>query len=133
MSLVYLDTVGLLALWDQSDQWHKVAASAFADMQAAGTTVLTTTYVLIECGNAAARRPYRNAVDRLRQSLDEAGCLFRPSESDWLEAWAAYVRGDGGGAGIVDQISFLVMRRLDIRRAFTNDHHFAAAGFVLLF
>ncbi len=93
--------------------------------------VVTTTYVLLECGNSAARRPYRAAVDRLRQALDTAGCLIRPTADDWDAAWQAYLKG--AGAGIVDQVSFLVMRRLNIRQAFTNDQHFSAAGFELLF
>jgi predicted nucleic acid-binding protein len=37
------------------------------------------------------------------------------------------------GAGIVDQVSFIIMRRLGITEAFTNDEHFRAAGFVTLF
>ena len=36
-------------------------------------------------------------------------------------------------AGIVDQVSFVVMRRLGLTRAFTNDWHFRAAGFETLF
>lgn len=36
-------------------------------------------------------------------------------------------------AGIVDHVSFLVMRRLGITEAFTNDRHFSAAGFITLF
>ncbi|HUP80150.1 MAG TPA: hypothetical protein VM260_16470 [Pirellula sp.] len=36
-------------------------------------------------------------------------------------------------AGIVDQVSFIVMRRRGIIEAFTNDKHFEAAGFRVLF
>jgi len=35
--------------------------------------------------------------------------------------------------GIVDCISFAVMRRLGLTEAFTNDQHFTAAGFTTLF
>jgi len=38
-----------------------------------------------------------------------------------------------GGAGIVDHVSFVVMQRLNVTHAFTNDHHFHAAGFETLF
>ena len=40
---------------------------------------------------------------------------------------------DATSAGIVDQVSFAVMRRLGITDAFTNDRHFKAAGFRALF
>ena len=48
-------------------------------------------------------------------------------------AWEAYDRGEANAAGIVDHISFVIMRRLGITDAFTNDRHFRAAGFVPLF
>jgi hypothetical protein len=59
--------------------------------------------------------------------------LFAPNETDWQEAWAAFDQGKPGDAGIVDQVSFAIMRRLGIRQAFTNDRHFSAAGFETLF
>src|SRR5687767_6023994 len=95
---------------------------------ATGTVAVTTTFVLLECGNAAARRPYRSAVDRLRQALETAHALVKPTEDDWVLAWEAYKQGGAAGAGVIDHISFRVMRRLGITRAFTNDKHFQAAG-----
>ncbi len=32
MSTVLLDTVGLVALWNRSDQWHTVATQAFQEI-----------------------------------------------------------------------------------------------------
>ena len=66
MNAVFLDTVGLLALGDASDQWHEAAETAFARLRDARLPLLTTTFVLLECGNAAARRPYRRQVDGFR-------------------------------------------------------------------
>ena len=39
----------------------------------------------------------------------------------------------GRRGGIVDHVSFVVMRRLGLTQAFTNDAHFRAAGFEVLF
>jgi len=133
MNTVFLDTVGLLALWDNSDQWHDAAEKAFRELAESRPALCTTTFVLLECGNAAARRPYRSAVDRLRQRLELSGMLISPSDEDWSQAWAAYRNAEVGDAGIVDHVSFVVMRRLDIRYVFTNDHHFRTAGFEALF
>jgi predicted nucleic acid-binding protein len=133
VNTVFLDTVGLLALWDETDQWHDAAAAAMDHMQGEGVVAVSTTFVLLECGNAASRRPYRLAVDRLRRALDEAACLMRPTEDDWASGWSGFVRGDCGDAGIVDQISIAVMRRMGIAKAFTNDRHFQAAGLETLF
>lgn len=130
---VFLDTVGLLALWDASDQWHNAAESAFAKLALAPVSFVTTSFVLLECGNSAARRPYRQAVTRLRERLEAGGSLFTPTDEDWRRAWAAYSTGGPADAGIVDHVSFVVMRRLGLTQAFTNDTHFRAAGFQTLF
>lgn len=133
MTAVFLDTVGLLALWDVSDQWHGVAEAAFQKLAAHHTPLLTTTFVLLECGNASARRPYRHEVGTLRRLLERRNELIVPTSADWDTAWAAYDRGDAGRAGIVDHVSFAVMRRLGIQEAFTNDQHYRAGGFQTLF
>ena len=133
MTRAFLDTVGLLALWDSTDQWHEYAEEAFQRLAEVGATLTTTTFVLLECGNAAARRPYRGAVDSLRDELDRAGLLVRPTDEDWALAWEAYRLGGAASPGIVDHVSFRVMRRLGLTDAFTNDKHFRAAGFHTLF
>lgn len=78
MRTVFLDTVGLLALWDETDQWHSAAASAFNQL----------------AGDAAARRPYRSAVARLRERMEAAGHVIWPSAEEWDAAWSAYARGE---------------------------------------
>jgi len=130
---IFLDTVGLLALWDADDQWHGQADAAFSKLLSQKSTFVTTTFVLLECGNAAARRTFRKDVVDLRRLLEAREELVRPSEKDWLEGWQAFQQGDAAGAGIVDCISFAVMRRLDVKEAFSNDRHFSAAGFRTLF
>ncbi|MDS4021733.1 MAG: hypothetical protein RKR03_14740 [Candidatus Competibacter sp.] len=61
------------------------------------------------------------------------GELIIPTEADWENAWTAYQRGEAGQAGIVDQVSFIIMRQLGITEAFTNDRHFRAASLRVLF
>jgi len=133
MTEVFLDTVGLIALWNSSDQWHKAADAVYRTLLSQGERLITTDLVFIECGNAAARRPYRSRVNVLRQSFRDQGLLIKATDQDVDDAWAAYDRADAGQAGIVDQVSFVVMRRLAITEAFTNDRHFQAAGFHTLF
>ena len=133
MSLVFLDTVGLLALWNRNDPWRAEAKTAFDGIIAEGRKCTTTSFVLLECGNAAARQPFRRDVVELRESLEAKQLLIHPTEHDWKQAWPAYQRGEAGAAGIVDHVSFVIMRRLGISDAFTNDRHFTAAGFHTLF
>ncbi|HYE21789.1 MAG TPA: PIN domain-containing protein [Tepidisphaeraceae bacterium] len=133
MTPVFLDTVGLIATWDKSDQWNQVATEGYRRIIAERRPVLTTSFVLIECGNAAAREPYRSAVADLRTLLEARGRLIAPSPDDWANAWTAYELGHATKPGIVDPVSFEIMRRLGITDAFTNDRHFKAFGFNTLF
>jgi uncharacterized protein len=133
MTPVFLDTVGLLALWDGSDQWHVPAEAAYQRIVSSRQPVVTTTFILLECGNAAARRTYREDACALRRALELRGEAIVPTDDDWSKAWEAYEQRRVGRAGIVDHVSFAVMRRLGVRQAFTNDRHFQEVGFETIF
>ena len=133
MTPVFLDTIGLLATWDAADQWHPLARPVFELLLKQRRPVVTTSFILLECGNAAARRPYRSAVARFAEQLRLGGQLIVPTDKEMATAWKAFEAQDQTGAGIVDQVSFLVMRRLSLTDVFSNDRHFKAAGFHTLF
>jgi uncharacterized protein len=134
VSGVFLDSVGLLALWNASDQWHAGAAEAHRRVIDRNPPLWTTTLVLYECGNRAARREdFRNLAASFRDEMEGKGALIVPTCDDDRVAWTAYRRGEAGSAGIVDHVSFAVMRRLGLIEAFTSDAHFRAAGFETLF
>jgi hypothetical protein len=94
MTPVFLDTVGLLAVWDASDQWNAAANVAYQNMIQRGVPLLTTPLILWECGNAAARRPFRQRVNALRQKLIQEGLLIEPTAQEIENAWAAFDRGE---------------------------------------
>ena len=133
MSPVFLDTVGLLAVWNEDDQWHDAASTAFTAVKRERATLFTTTFVLAECANATARSAFRESVVDLRMLLGSYRGLIHPTEADFETAWEHYKSGFPGAPGLVDELSFSVMRRLGLRRAFTNDRHFTDAGFEALF
>lgn len=130
---IFLDTVGILAVLDEDDQWHAPAAAAYEKIVSGRRPLVTIEPVLFECGNAAARRPYRADVDDLRQRLAMQNCVLELTTEDREFAWQAFRSSAYGNAGIVDCVSFAVLRRLGVTEVFTNDRHFTAAGFAVLF
>jgi hypothetical protein len=58
--------------------------------------------------------------------------VTNPATTMWLPA-IMNVSREADSAGLVDHVSFTIMRRLGISKAFTNDGHFRAAGFETLF
>jgi predicted nucleic acid-binding protein len=65
--------------------------------------------------------------------LASENLVISPSEDELVEAWAQYSSERYGTASVIDIASFIVMRRLGITQAFTNDQHLKAAGFITLF
>ncbi|HEV7404527.1 MAG TPA: hypothetical protein VGO11_16420 [Chthoniobacteraceae bacterium] len=133
MKPVFLDTVGIVALWNKRDQWHAAANDAFRVLLAERAILYSTTYVIAECANALSRVPVRGNLAKLVAGLNKTGGLHVPTDVDWNEAWARYVSGPSGSPGMVDRLSFQVMRRFGLTRVFTNDQHFFDEGFSPLF
>jgi uncharacterized protein len=133
VSDVFLDAVGAVALINVSDQWHAAAEDAYLEIKRLKRQFVTTPLVLFETGNALARTRYRDDAAELWEALRATGKITMPTSEEYDLAWTYYRRGEAGSAGIVDCVSFVIMRRLGLTEAFTNDQHFAAAGFTPLF
>lgn len=133
MKRILMDTVGFLALWNSKDPWHDAAQNVFSNLTRQGVDFATTSLIMLECANAAARTRFRNDVVEIRRQFSIDGKLEYPTEAEMDAAWEAYARGEATEAGLVDHTSFIIMRRLGITDVFTNDRHFRAAGFHTLF
>ena len=96
MITAFLDSVGLLAIWDEDDQWHERATTAYAQLSREKAVLYSSTFVLAECGNTAARYSHRLEPDLLRARLANSGTLIFPTTDDWDAAWAAYRRHEAG-------------------------------------
>jgi predicted nucleic acid-binding protein len=133
VSDAFLDTVGLLALLDVADQWHSAADGAYQRFKTGGRDFVTTELIFLEAGNAAARTQYRKPIHDIREEMLNRGRIIELTRDELDQAWQNYERGHANRAGVVDQTSFLVMRRLALTEVFSNDQHFIAAGFTTLF
>jgi len=133
MRSVFLDTVGLLAVWDVRDQWHAEATRVFESLAGEKVRLFTSEFVLLECANATSRSPLRDLVTDTRDKLISRRCVLTATDEQYLEAWVEFRNGRAGQAGVIDLISFSLMRSYGIVEAFTNDQHFKTAGFVTLF
>src|SRR4051794_16875351 len=105
MRRIFMDTVGLLALWNARDPWHEKARVAFEEATADGPELFTTELVLLECANAASRAPFRRDVIEVREQFAADDKLIIPSEEDRVEAWEAYEREREGQPGVIDHVS----------------------------
>jgi predicted nucleic acid-binding protein len=129
--VIFVDTSALLALLDRDDEFHARAATVIRSL-GVDEALLTHEYVLVETTSLAQRRlglqAVRSLVDDLLPLL-EIAWVDEPLHAEAREAMLAAGRRT---VSLVDWVSFLVMRRHGVRRAFTFDQDFALEGFEVL-
>ncbi len=129
--MIFVDTSALLALLDRDDEFHARAAAAIQRL-GADDALLTHEYVLVETTSLAQRRLGLRAVRSLADDLLpllEVAWVDQPLHAEARQAMLAAGRRT---VSLVDWVSFLVMRRHGVRRAFTFDQDFAVEGFEVL-
>lgn len=124
----FVDTMFVLSLINIHDHYH-YQASVLAD-QYEGMPLLTTDAVLLEIGNALARAHKREAVTIIGDFLSSADVeIVQLTPELFEQGWSLYKQYQDKAWGLVDCISFVVMRKRVIYDALTFDQHFVQAGF----
>ena len=128
MNRTFVDTSFVVALVNPQDQHHS-QATKFADLLD-GYPILTTEAVLLEIGNALARRFKAQGVEIIDYFLTSAEVkVVFLNPLLFQEAWQLYQTHQDKSWGLVDCISFVVMREHNVVEALTNDKDFQQAGF----
>jgi predicted nucleic acid-binding protein len=125
---IFIDTLFVVALINRRDQHHQRATTLTDQLE--GRQFLTTDAVLLEIGNALARNYKPQAIqviDRFLSSDDIE--LVRLTPPLFEAAYTLYRTHLDKECGLVDSISFVVMRQAGIQEALTFDHQFIQAGF----
>lgn len=127
---VFVDTGYILALVNENDQHHAEALALSERFD--GQPVIVTDAVLLEIGNALSRMDRAAAVQiiqDLRESPDVTLVHLDPELFD--SAFDLYRRHADKRWGLVDCVSFVVMRRHGTTTALAFDQHFVQAGFIV--
>jgi len=124
---MFLDTLFVIALLNQRDQYHERAAELAVRYE--GKRFLTTDAILLEIGNALAKKYTQEAVDVITHLLTSEDIeVVRLTPELFEESFALYKSHRDKEWGLIDCISFVVMRQNGIQEALTFDHHFVQAG-----
>ena len=128
MKKTFVDTFYVVALVNERDEYHAKANDLveFYDKQ----PLLVTDAVLLEIGNSLARN-YKSQVIEIFEEFfaSKEVEIVRLDETLFNKAFQLYKTHADKSWGLVDCISFVVMREHDITDALTCDKHFAQAGF----
>ena len=128
---MFFDTAYAIALAATSDQLHAQAAALAEKLKGEKIHMVTTQAVLLEIGNALAKRRYRAAAVQLLSALaaDPSVEVVALSGALYEEAFQLYQGRPDKEWGLIDCVSFVVMKARGITEALTFDEHFEQAGF----
>lgn len=125
---IFVDSLFIISLVNQRDQYHRQAVSLATSLR--GHPLLITDAVLLEVGNGLARNYKKEAaaiIDRFLKAKEVEVVHLSPELFE--EAFALYRAREDKAWGMVDCVSFVVMRRHGLEAALTFDGHFPQAGF----
>ena len=128
--MIFVDTGAFLARYVQRDQHHRSATRAWTELEARGQRCATSSFVIDETLTLLARRvSYSFAVERGKALYaSERLTILRPEREDEIAALQAFSKLADQEVSFTDCVSFSLMKRFRLRRAFTFDRHFTAAG-----
>jgi uncharacterized protein len=127
---LFVDTGYAIALINQNDQYHQQALLLSERYE--GFPVITTDAVLLEIGNALSRIARQDATTMIHyfQTAQESTVIALTPDL-FHAAIQLYETHQDKTWGLVDCLSFVVMRQQQISVALAFDRHFLQAGFTL--
>lgn len=131
MPPLLIDTAFIIALVNRRDKYHAQAQKLV--QQYVRHSLLVTDAILLEVGNALAQQFRQEAVAIIEQFLNAPEVeVIHLTPDQFTAAFSLYKKYTDKEWGLVDCISFVVMRERGIQEALTFDHHFVQAGFTAL-
>jgi uncharacterized protein len=131
LNKVLIDTLFVVASISPRDQYHSQAVKLAH--QYSGQPLLVTDAVLLEIGNTLARNYKSEAVRVIEHFLTSSEIEIVHLTPELFErAFTLYKTHKDKEWGLVDCISFIVMREAGVTSVLTFDRHFEQAGFQVL-
>jgi uncharacterized protein len=125
---IFIDTQFVIAVGNQRDQHHGRAMDLTESCS--GSRFVITESVILEIGNALAGKGEEYAIEKIDQFIESDDVEFvRLTPELFDEGYSLYKSHRDKEWGLVDCISFVVMRKAGIEEALTFDQHFVQAGF----
>jgi predicted nucleic acid-binding protein len=125
-----------VALANGRDEWHDLARSANAELQARRARLVTTNVVVGETLTQLRRMMDHGRAVAFGEWLERVTAPDAEFEVVWITAelhhaaWELFRRYDDKDFSFVDCLSFAVMQQRGIQIASTGDRHFQQMGFI---
>lgn len=128
---IFVDTLFLIALINKRDQYHPKALELAVKYES--YPLITTNVIFLELGNALASNYKNQTVELIEKFLvsDDVDVINLTSDL-FHQGLELYKKHQDKSWGLVDCISFVVMKENNVHQALTFDKHFIQAGFQAL-
>ena len=129
--MIFIDTGAFVARYIERDQYHDAATEQWRMLQKDQRQCFTSNFVLDETITLLARRStYEFAAERARNLYESKSlAILRPDENDELAALELFQKYGDQSVSFTDRVSFVLMKKRNIKCAFSFDRHFTIAGF----
>lgn len=125
---VYADTSAFYAMFDAADANHERAARSWSELVRNRNRALTSNYVIVENCALLERRLGMSAVRRFVDDVVPALSVTWVDEPLHDSGLNATLAAGKNGPSLVDCVSFAIIRRLSVAKAFAFDKHFIDQG-----
>jgi predicted nucleic acid-binding protein len=126
---VFVDTSAFLAVLDRSDTNHTAARPFWEKIVGGGDVLLCHNYILVETSTLVLRRFGIQAVRVFEEDIVPILHVIWVTREVHSAAVSAHLMADRQMLSLVDCVSFEVMRRTGVRKAFAFDRHFQDYGY----
>jgi len=129
--MIFVDTGAWVACFSRRDQYHTQAAGTWEKLRASNERVITSDSVFVETISFLGRNVGPAAAVEAGRFLHGWNKLtiVRATTEDEVAALDLLHKFADQSVGIVDCLSFALIRRHRIPSVFTFDRHFELAGF----
>jgi predicted nucleic acid-binding protein len=126
---IFVDTSIFLAVLDAKDKKHTEAKHYWEKILNSGDVLICHNYILLETSALVLRRLGMEAVQAFEQDIIPILRMFWVTREVHQAAISAQLMANKRSLSLVDCVSFEVMRRTGVRKAFTLDRHFQDYGY----
>ena len=131
---IFVDTSAFVALFDKKDQYHQKAADYFMSLESGAVQLHTSNYIIDETlTRIRIKNGHKFALEFgkyfFMSKIFQTHYIDREIEKD---AFAFFKKYSDKKLSFTDSTSFALMKKLNIKKAFTFDDDFKKVGFVIV-
>jgi len=128
---IFVDTSAFLAVLDESDTHHRTAKPFWTKIINGGDVLLSHNYILVETSALISRQLGMEAVRVFEQDITPILHIIWVTKEIHFAAAGAQLAANRSALSLVYCVSFEVMRRTGVQKAFAFDRHFRDYGYDL--